>query len=437
MKVYLVGGAVRDKLLGYPVKERDWVVVGATPDDLLQQGFEQVGRDFPVFLHPKTHEEYALARTERKQAPGYYGFVCDVNPHVSLEEDLKRRDLTINAMAMDEHQQCIDPYGGQADLHAKILRHVSPAFVEDPVRVLRVARFVARYHHLGFKLAHETARLMRQMVQDGELEHLIAERVWQEWQRSLDEQHPDMFLCTLRSCGALRVLLKEVDALFGIPSWREYHAEQTRLGDKHHSSASLTPFPGRRENQNIRWEVDSGIHTLMVLSHAARLSGDPMVRFAASLLDVGRAITPIALWPDQPGYEELGVATIESLCQRLRIPNTFRQFTVMASRLHLRIHRLVELRPFAVIEVLHRADAFRRPEWFEKLLLVCAASVRGRGDDKILQHWRAIVEACRQIKAVSFVQMGYEGKALGRLLDEKRAECVALIFEQLDINYKP
>lgn len=423
MKIYLVGGAVRDTLLGYPIKERDWVVVGATPDALLQQGFEQVGKDFPVFLHPKTHEEYALARTERKQAPGYYGFTCDFNPHVSLEDDLMRRDLTINAMAMDENQHLIDPYGGQADLQAKILRHVSPAFIEDPVRVLRVARFAARYHHLGFRLAHETEVLMRQMVQKGELNHLVAERVWQEWYRSLEEKNPEMFLCVLRTCGALHILLPELDALFGVPSWRKYHEE-----------------------------VDSGVHTLMVLCQVAHLTPEPMVRFAATLHDLGKAKTPMSIWPAQHAHEELGIAPIEALCQRLRVPNQFRQFTMMVTKVHLLIHRLFELRPGTVVDVLYRADAFRRPEWFEKLLWVSEADARGRGlngefptipwlfpsSSKVMEndaislrmtHWRMILAACLKIKAASLVDMGYKGEQLGQLLHQKRVECVTQLLE--------
>lgn len=430
MEIYLVGGAVRDQLLDYPLKERDWVVVGASPAHLLQQGFTQVGRDFPVFLHPQTREEYALARTERKQGSGYYGFTCHFDAQVTLEEDLKRRDLTINAMAMDKHQRVIDPYNGQADLKAKILRHVSSAFIEDPVRLLRVARFVARYHHLGFKLAPETAALLRDMVRAGDLAHLVAERVWQEWHRSLEEKNPEMFLYTLRACGGLKVLFPELDALFGMPSWRKYHQE-----------------------------VDSGVHTLMVLHRAAQLSDDPMVRFAATLHDLGKAKTKIGIWPAQHDHENLGVAPVEALCQRLRVPNPYRQLTVMVVRLHLLIHRLTELRAHTVVEVFQRADAFRRPEWFEKLLMVCLADEQGRGLQgeypsipwlfpsqpsaenplaihlqQKMQHWRMILDACRQIKTTDLIEAGHDGKTIGILLHEKRAACVDAMRKQLGLK---
>lgn len=430
MKIYLVGGAVRDQLLGYPIKERDWVVVGATPKQLLEQGYQQVGRDFPVFLHPTSREEYALARTERKQAPGYYGFQCDFNPHVSLDDDLIRRDLTINAMAMDANGRLIDPYHGQADLEAKILRHVSPAFIEDPVRVLRVARFAARYYHLGFTLADETRVLMRNMVSNGELEHLIAERVWQEWHRSLDEKNPEMFICILRSCGALRVILPELDRLFGVPSWHRYHAE-----------------------------VDTGVHTLMVLCKAVSLSDDPMVRFAALLHDLGKGRTSIRGWPAQQGHEQLGLAVIEQLCQRLRVPQRYCQFALLVSKFHLNIHRLSELRDDTVVDILDRTDAFRRPELFEKLLLACEADSLGRGLHGIFpalpwffpsldvvaevnhestvasayqqaQSWRTILTECSKIKAEALVAQGYEGKAIKLALHKCRVACVNDIRNQ-------
>ncbi|MDP3562769.1 MAG: multifunctional CCA addition/repair protein [Legionellaceae bacterium] len=429
MKTYLVGGAVRDKLLGYPIKERDWVVVGATPEQLIKQGYQKVGRDFPVFLHPNSREEYALARTERKHGNGYYGFECDFNPNVSLEDDLIRRDLTINAMAMDNDGQLIDPYGGQDDLSAKLLRHVSPAFVDDPVRVLRLARFAARYYHLGFRIAEETYVLMRQMVQKKELDHLIAERVWQEWYRSLEEKHPEIFLSVLRACGALRVILPELDQLYGVPSWRRYHAE-----------------------------VDTGVHMLMVLSTAVRLSDDPMVRFAATVHDLGKGKTPMQGWPAQQGHEELGLEVIEQLCQRLRIPQRYRQFALLVSKLHLTIHRLSELRPHTIVELLNRADAFRRPEQFEKLLLACESDSRGRGllgsfpeipwlfpssgeanslscamAYQQAQHWRVLLNECSKIKAESFVAQGYKGPAIQQALNDERAHCVERIKNQLGI----
>lgn len=402
MKVYLVGGAVRDQLLGYPIKERDWVVVGATPKQMEQQGFQQVGRDFPVFLHPRTKEEYALARTERKSAPGYYGFTCDFNSSVTLEEDLRRRDLTINAMALDEKGQLIDPYNGQADLHAKILRHVSEAFIEDPVRVLRIARFAARYQHLGFKLADETRLLMHAMVRRGELNYLVAERVWQEWQRSLDEKNPETFITTLRACGALKVVLPEIDALFGIPNTRYYHSE-----------------------------VDSGIHSLMVLQAAVELSADPMIRFAALVHDLGKAATPMNEWPKHHGHEERGVVIIDKLCQRLRIPADYRKFAMTVSRFHLNIHRLFELRAGTVVKIFERTDAFRRPQLFANLLLVCEADAQGCGkrvDYKQAALWSTLQEECAKISAKQLIEAGHQGEAIKEHLHQQRVACVDRIL---------
>ncbi|CEK11780.1 multifunctional CCA addition/repair protein [Legionella hackeliae] len=407
MKVYLVGGAVRDQLLGYPVKERDWVVVGATPEQMLQLGYQQVGRDFPVFLHPQTKEEYALARMERKSAPGYYGFKCDFNPNVSLEDDLLRRDLTINAMAMDTNGHLIDPYNGETDLKEKLLRHVSPAFIEDPVRVLRVARFAARYHHLGFKLADETRALMYLMVKRGELNHLVAERVWQEWFRSFEEKNPEVFISTLRACGALKVILPELDVLFGIPGHKKYHPE-----------------------------VDSGMHTLMVLEKAVTLSADPMVRFAALVHDLGKGATPMNEWPRQVQHEIKGVEIIRNLCTRLRIPADYRKFAETVSRFHLNIHRFFELRPQTRIKVLEQTDAFRRPQLFEKLLLVCEADAKGRGsaknEYKQAENWRHLLKECAKISAQTFIAQGYEGEAIKKALHQQRVACA----EQLELKYE-
>ena len=394
MKAYLVGGAVRDQLLGYPVKERDWVVVGAIPEELIKQGYQKVGRDFPVFLHPATREEYALARTERKMGVGYYGFSCDFNPDVTLEEDLARRDLTINAMAMDDAGQLIDPYHGQDDLHARILRHVSPAFVEDPVRVLRLARFAARYHHLGFKLADETRALMYNMVKRGELAHLVAERVWQEWQRSLEEKDPDIFITILRSCGALKIVLPELDALFGVPNTPHYHPE-----------------------------IDSGIHTLMVLRAAVALSDDPMIRFAALVHDLGKGCTPVTEWPSHRGHETGGLPVIENLCQRLRIPVDYRKFALMVSRFHLTIHRFNELCASTIVRTMEQTDAFRRPALFEKLLLVCEADARGVGrnvDYPQADSWRCLFRACMTVNAKLLMEEGFKGEAIKVALHERR-----------------
>lgn len=410
MKTYLVGGAVRDQLLDYPVKERDWVVVGATPEIMLQQGYQQVGRDFPVFLHPKTREEYALARKERKLAPGYYGFVCDSSNQVSLEDDLLRRDLTINAMAMDEQGTLIDPYQGLYDLQRKILRHVSAAFVEDPVRVLRVARFAARYYHLGFTVAAETRYLMYQMVRRGEVAHLVAERVWQELYRSLQEKNPEIFFSTLRAAGALRIILPEIDALFGVPQTLAYHPE-----------------------------VDSGIHTLLVVKAAVALSADPLIRFAALVHDLGKAQTPMAKWPSHAGHEEQGALIIDIFCQRLRIPTEFRQFAILVSRIHLRIHRLDELSADDIVCVLEQTDAFRRMRQFEQVLLVCEADAKGRLnviDYPQRQRWQAIAHDCLAITAAELVTLGYQGITIKQELHVRRVACVHHLLNEQDNHEK-
>lgn len=394
MKAYLVGGAVRDEYLGLSVNERDWVVVGATPNDLQKKGYQKVGRDFPVFLHPITREEYALARTERKLGSGYYGFVCDFNPQVTLEEDLARRDLTINAIAKDENGTLIDPYHGLRDLDAKILRHVSPAFVEDPVRVLRLARFAARFHYLGFKLADETRVLMYEMVKRGELEHLVPERVWQEWQRSLEEKNPEVFISILRSCDALRVIFPELNALFGVPNTQHYHPE-----------------------------IDSGIHTLMSLRQAVKLTDDPVARFSTLLHDLGKACTPIEAWPSHKSHETRGLPIIEALCQRLRVPVEYRVLALMASRFHLTVHCLYELDADAIVRLFEQTDAFRRPELFETLLLVCEADARGVGkviEYKQAQDWRFLLNECTKITAKTFVEQGYKGETIKIAVHEHR-----------------
>lgn len=410
MKVYLVGGAVRDQLLGLHVQERDWVVVGATPEQMLDKGFKRVGKDFPVFLHPKTKEEYALARTERKSARGYYGFECQFDPSVTLEEDLARRDLTMNAIAMDEKGRIIDPYGGQIDLTNKILRHVSSAFVEDPVRVLRVARFAARFYHLGFKLADETRFLMYSMVQKGELEHLIPERVWQELQRSLEEKNPDQFILTLRSCGALKVIFPELEALFGVPNPRKYHPE-----------------------------VDSGIHTLMVLQAAVSLSDSPVTRFAALVHDLGKALTPMQEWPKHYGHEGAGLPIIESLCSRLRIPKEYKSLALLVAKEHLVIHRLFELKASTVVKVLERTDAFRRPEQFHQLLLACQADAEGCGkarDNRQRQLWISLQAECSKVSAQEFIERGYEGAAIKAALHERRVANVQQLLTSWKANEK-
>ncbi|MGQ0801633.1 MAG: multifunctional CCA addition/repair protein [Pseudomarimonas sp.] len=350
MQRYLVGGAVRDSLLGLPVGDRDWVVVGATVDQMLAAGYRAVGRDFPVFLHPHTHEEHALARTERKSAPGYRGFVVHAAPEVSLEDDLRRRDFTINAIAQAPDGELIDPFNGQADLQARVLRHVSAAFPEDPVRILRGARLLARFAPLGFRIADETVALMRSMVEAGEVDHLVPERVWQELQRGLAEAQPSAMLNTLRECGALARLLPEVDALFGVIQRAEYHPE-----------------------------VDTGVHTAMVLDMCARLApGDALIAFAALTHDLGKALTPVDELPKHHAHEQRGIAPLETLSERLKVPAEFRALALIACREHLNVHRFDELRDDTVLSLLERCDGFRQPQRIAQLGLICEADKRGR-----------------------------------------------------------
>jgi tRNA nucleotidyltransferase (CCA-adding enzyme) len=349
MQVYLVGGAVRDALLGLAVKERDWVVVGGTREELLRLNYREVGRDFPVFLHPDTHEEHALARLERKVAPGYRGFAVEFGPEVTLEEDLARRDLTINAIAQSADGALIDPFGGRRDLEAGVLRHVSPAFVEDPVRILRVARFAARFAPLGFRVAAETLALMRAMVERREVDALVPERVWQETEKALREPKAAEFFRVLRECGALLPVYPEIDALFGVPQPAQWHPE-----------------------------IDTGVHTLMVLDQAAALSPDPTVRFAALVHDLGKGTTPRQEWPSHRGHEERSVALIEALSLRLRLPGEYRDLSVIVARYHGIVHRAFELKPKTILEFMERSDAFRRPERFAQALLACEADSRGR-----------------------------------------------------------
>ena len=349
IEVYLVGGAVRDRLLGLPHDDRDYVVVGATPEDLIAQGFRQVGKDFPVFLHPHTKEEYALARTERKSGPGYRGFVVHAEPTVTLEEDLRRRDLTINALAEDAQGKLIDFYGGQSDLEDRVLRHVSAAFAEDPVRLLRVARYAARYALLGFTVADETMDLMRAMVENGEVDALVPERVWQELVRALAESKPSRFFGVLRESGALARLFPELDRLFGVPQPQQWHPE-----------------------------IDTGVHTMMVLDMAARLSADPEVAFAALTHDLGKGTTPPEVLPRHRGHEERSLELIEGLCARLKAPRRFCELARMVARYHGLAHRVDELRPGTLLDMFQGLDAFRRPERFEQALTAFEADYRGR-----------------------------------------------------------
>ena len=371
MQVYLVGGAVRDALLGLPVKERDWVVVGGGRDELLRLQYREVGRDFPVFLHPGSQEEYALARRERKTAPGYRGFAVEFGPEVTLEEDLARRDLTINAIAQAEDGSFIDPHGGRRDLQAKVLRHVSPAFIEDPVRILRVARFAARFSALGFTVAGETMALMREMVERGEADALVAERVWQETEKALRQPGAGVFFRILRECGALKVVYPEINALFGVPQPEKWHPE-----------------------------IDTGVHTLMVLDQAVLLSNDPKVRFAALVHDLGKATTPHREWPGHKGHEERSVALIEALCDRLKLPGEYRELSIIVARYHGNVHRAFELRPNTILGILEKTDAFRRPERFAQALLACEADSRGRlGLEKNPYPQREYLQAARDAAA--------------------------------------
>ena len=402
MQVYLVGGAVRDGLLGRAVSERDWVVVGATPAELEKAGFIPVGRDFPVFLHPQTREEHALARLERKIGPGYRGFTTEFSPGVTLEDDLRRRDLTINAMAEDGTGKLIDPYGGKRDLDARLLRHVSEAFVEDPVRILRVARFAARYAPLGFTVAEETLALMRRMVEDGEANALVAERVWAESEKALAEARPDVFISVLRACGALRVIYPEIDALFGVPQPEKWHPE-----------------------------IDTGVHQLLALREAVKLGGGVAVRFAVLMHDLGKAATPADVLPSHHGHEDAGVALVEQLCARLRVPNHLRELAVVTARYHTHVHRAFELRAATVLKTLEGCDALRRPERFADLLLACEADARGRtGFEQRDYPQRAFFAAARErTAAVALTEDDRRGKTGEQIGEELRRRRLAALEE--------
>jgi tRNA nucleotidyltransferase (CCA-adding enzyme) len=400
MKVYAVGGCVRDQLLGVPVADRDWVVVGATPGEMVAAGFRPVGRDFPVFLHPRTNEEYALARTERKTAPGYHGFVFHAAPDVTLEDDLARRDLTINAMALDEAGRLIDPFGGRADLQARVLRHVGPAFAEDPVRILRVARFAARFD--GFRVADETLRLMRSMVEAGEADALVAERVWQELSRGLMEAQPSRMFEVLRDAGALARLLPEVDRLWGVPQRADLHPE-----------------------------ADTGVDLMRVLDAAARIGAQLPARWAALLHDLGKGVTPQDQWPRHAGHGQRGVELVRAVNERLRVPGDCRDAAVVTAREHGQIARALELDAAALLRLLERCDALRRPALLAQVLDACEAAARGRAgrlDDPYPPRGRilAALEAARAVDAGAIAaRCGPDGGQIAQAVHAARAAAIA------------
>jgi len=401
MNIYLVGGAVRDKLLDIPISERDWVVVGSTIQEMVDLGFSPVGKDFPVFLHPKSKEEYALARQEKKSGHGYTAFECISNPSISLEDDLLRRDLTINAIAENEQGDLIDPFHGLNDIHSKKLRHVSAAFSEDPLRVLRVARFHAKFYHLGFNIAEETMSLMQSMCASGELDYLKPERIWKETEKALLTQSPHVFFKTLRECGALKLLFPEVDHLFGVPQTPTHHPE-----------------------------IDTGIHTLLVLEQASLLSQDAIVRLAALLHDLGKAKTPIQQWPRHIGHEHAGKPLVKNLCARLRIPNDYRDLALIVCEQHLNCHRALELKPATVEKLFRSMDCYRRPERLALFLLACEADAKGRTgmENKPYpqaNYLSACFEAAKKINAKELDVSQLSGEEIGVFLQEQRIQAIA------------
>ena len=413
MKVYLVGGAVRDQLLGLPVKDRDWIVVGAAPATLLSLGYQQVGKDFPVFLNPKTKEEYALARTERKSSAGYTGFICDFSPTITLEQDLIRRDLTINAMAQSEDGEIIDPYGGKQDLENRILRHISPAFSEDPLRVLRVARFAARYHSLGFKIASETLALMAELAQSGELQHLTAERVWLETEKALNEKNPEIYFETLHKTGALSVLFPEIDALYGVPNPVKHHPE-----------------------------VDSFIHTMLVLKQAVNLTENnsilnkSAIRFAAICHDLGKALTPQNILPHHYGHEQAGIKPTRTLCKRLKVPSYFQELAELTCEFHTHIHKAFELRAETVVTLFNRFDVWRKPQRFQEFLQVCLADTRGRTgfenkDYPQINYINQLLQAANEVDVQQVIADGFEKQEIRNELTKRRI----LAIKQTKANY--
>ena len=400
MKTYRVGGCVRDKLLNIPVSDIDWVVTGATVKAMLELGYKSVGKDFPVFLHPETKQEYALARSERKTAPGYHGFEFDTDPTISIEQDLLRRDLTINAIAESEDGELIDPYNGQSDLKARILRHVSDAFSEDPVRVLRVARFAARYHHLGFSLAPETAELIGQMGESGELDSLVAERVWYEMSRALDEAHPEVFFQTLGDCRVLGIMFPEIAALFGVPQTAKYHPE-----------------------------IDTGVHLMMALQKSAELGFDNETRFAVLMHDLGKAETPQNILPGHRGHELAGIKLVKSFCRRWRAPKAHTELALITTEFHTHVHRALELKNSTLLKLFTKTDVFRKPQRFRKMTQACLADLRGRTDFESADYPQAefltrLGDILCNADMSEIMQRGLQGKAMGDAIHDFRLNLI-------------
>jgi len=406
MQIYRVGGAIRDQLLGLPVKDTDWVVTGATPEQMVTEGYLPIGKDFPVFLHPRTKQEYALARTERKVSRGYAGFNFNTDPAISIEQDLARRDLTINAIAEDAQGKLIDPFNGQQDIQLRILRHVSDAFVEDPVRVLRVARFAARFAHLGFQVADETKQLIRQIAQSGELDALVAERVWVEMDKALAEQDPQEFFNSLRDCGALQTLFPEIDNLFGVPQTASYHPE-----------------------------VDTGIHVMLALKKSAELNFTNDVRFAVLMHDLGKANTPADILPSHHGHEQRGIKLSRNFCRRWRVPKAISELATMTCEYHTHIHRAYEMKPSTLMKLFSQTDSFRRPERFYKMTQACIADARGRTgfeDDPYPQAAYAwgLVKQLNGLDLTPVLESSHQGPALGQAIYDYRLQFLKTIVQK-------
>ncbi len=400
MKTYRVGGCVRDKLLGIPVKDIDWVVTGASAEQMQQAGYKPIGKDFPVFLHPESKQEYALARSERKTAPGYHGFEFNTDIKITIEEDLLRRDLTINAMAEDEKGNIIDPYDGQKDIEARLLRHVSAAFAEDPVRVLRVARFAARYHRLGFRLAEETIDLIRQMGESGELGALVAERVWSEMSRALDEANPAVFFQVLRQCSVLNILFPEIDALYGVPQTQKYHPE-----------------------------IDTGVHVMMALQKSAELGFDNETRFAVLMHDLGKAATPVDTLPGHHGHEQRGVKLVKQFCQRWKTPRVHTELALITTEFHTHVHRAFELKPTTILKLFRKTDVLRKPARFRKMLDACLADIRGRTGFENIDYAQAdyLAALANQIGNADISEIknrGLQGQAMAQAIRELHLDII-------------